>query len=61
MYLVFSVFASRATSLLASIKVSVFFFMVYNVKFEVLTTVTMKSAIFWDVTPCILVDVYQKF
>jgi hypothetical protein len=23
-----------------------------NVKFEVLTAVTMKSGVFWDVTPC---------
>jgi hypothetical protein len=31
------------------------------VRFVVLTTVTMKSAIFWDVTPRSLVDVYQQF
>jgi hypothetical protein len=31
------------------------------VKFEVLMAITMKSTIFWDVTPCHLVEVYQRF
>jgi hypothetical protein len=28
-------------------------------KFEVITGVTMKTAVFLDVTPCSLVDIYQ--
>jgi hypothetical protein len=31
----------------------------YHARFEVLNTVTMKIAVFWDVTPCSLVDIYQ--
>jgi hypothetical protein len=30
-------------------------------KFEVLTTMTMKSKIFWDLTPYNLVEVYRPF
>jgi len=30
------------------------------VRFGVLVTVDMKFVIFWDVTPCILVDRYQQ-
>jgi len=30
------------------------------VRFEVLVIVDMKFMIFWDVTPCILVDRYQQ-
>jgi len=30
------------------------------VRFEVLVTVDMKFMIFWDVTPCILVDRYLQ-
>jgi hypothetical protein len=29
--------------------------------FEVLTVVSMKIAVFWVVTPCSLVEVYQRF
>jgi hypothetical protein len=29
--------------------------------FEVLTEVTMKMYVSWDMTPCILVDVYHIF
>jgi hypothetical protein len=29
--------------------------------FEVLTAVSTKIAVFWFVTPCSLVDVYQRF
>jgi hypothetical protein len=32
-----------------------------TVRFEVLTSVTMKSNIFWDVTQCILVQAYWRF
>jgi hypothetical protein len=31
------------------------------VRFEVLTAVVMKSSIFWDVTPCSLLKVNQRF
>jgi hypothetical protein len=31
------------------------------VKLEVLTAVTMKITIFWNVTPCSLVDIEQYF
>jgi hypothetical protein len=30
-------------------------------RFQILTAVTMKFTVFWDVTPCILVAVYQLF
>jgi hypothetical protein len=30
-------------------------------RFEVLTVVTMKITVFWDVTPCRLVDCYRRF
>jgi hypothetical protein len=32
-----------------------------EVGFEVLTTVSMKMAVFWVVAPCSLVEVYQRF
>jgi hypothetical protein len=32
-----------------------------DVGFEVLTAVNMKSAVFWVVAPCSLVEVYQRF
>jgi hypothetical protein len=32
----------------------------YENKFEVLTAVTKKSNIFWEITPCVLVDVYKR-
>jgi hypothetical protein len=32
-----------------------------HVRFEVITTVTVKNAVFWDVTPCSLVEVYRYF
>jgi hypothetical protein len=35
--------------------------MIINDGFEILTVVTMNSMIFWVVTPCSLVDVYQYF
>jgi hypothetical protein len=28
---------------------------------QVLTAVTMKTSIFWDMTPCSLVDRYRRF
>jgi hypothetical protein len=31
------------------------------VRFEVLTAVSMKIAVFWVVAPCSLVEVYQRF
>jgi hypothetical protein len=31
----------------------------YSVIFEVLTAVIIKDLVFWDVTPYILVDIYQ--
>jgi hypothetical protein len=31
------------------------------VRFEVLTTVTMKKTFFWNVTPCNMVDDYLHF
>jgi hypothetical protein len=31
------------------------------VGFEVLTTVTIKSTVFWDVMPCCLVEFQQRF
>jgi hypothetical protein len=30
-------------------------------KLNILTSVTMKSTIFWDVTPCSLVEIYRRF
>jgi hypothetical protein len=33
----------------------------YLVEFEVLTTTDMKTAAFWDVAPCSLVDIDQHF
>jgi hypothetical protein len=30
-------------------------------RFQVLMEVSMKMTVFWDVTPCSLVDVYQHF
>jgi hypothetical protein len=33
----------------------------FLVGFEVLTAVSMKIAVFWVVTPCSLVEVYQRF
>jgi hypothetical protein len=32
-----------------------------HVRFEVLTTVVMKSTIFWDITPCSLLSVNRRF
>jgi hypothetical protein len=32
-----------------------------NVVFEVLTSVVMKSFIFWDITPCSLLKVNRRF
>jgi hypothetical protein len=32
-----------------------------SVRFEVLTAVSMKIAVFWVVAPCSLVEVYQRF
>jgi hypothetical protein len=29
-------------------------------RFEVLAAMTMKSTVFWNVTPCSLVEVYQR-
>jgi hypothetical protein len=31
----------------------------YNVKFQVLTAVSMKIIVFWGVMPCIVVNMYQ--
>jgi hypothetical protein len=31
------------------------------VRFEVFTAASMKLTIFWDVAPCILVEVYRRF
>jgi hypothetical protein len=31
------------------------------VGFEVITAVSTKMGVFWDVTPCSLVEVYQRF
>jgi hypothetical protein len=33
----------------------------FMVRFEVLTAVSMKIAVFWVVAPCSLVEVYQRF
>jgi hypothetical protein len=41
-----------------AIHISVLECFVGYVGFEVLTAVTMKSTIFWNVTPCNVVDVY---
>jgi hypothetical protein len=30
-------------------------------KFEILTAVTMKNTVFWDATPCNLIEVYRRF
>jgi hypothetical protein len=30
------------------------------VRFQVLPAESMKAAVFWDVAPCSLVDVYQR-
>jgi hypothetical protein len=39
-----------------------FFEITFNiVRFEFLATVTSKITVFWDLTPCSLVDVYQNF
>jgi hypothetical protein len=32
-----------------------------EVRFEVLTAVSMKMAVFWVVAPCSLVEVYRRF
>jgi hypothetical protein len=32
-----------------------------NVRLEVLIPVTMKGSIFWDVTPCTLLDIHGCF
>jgi hypothetical protein len=32
-----------------------------NMRFEVLTAVTMKFTVFWDVTPYNLVKIYRRF
>ena len=32
-----------------------------TLRFETLTAVTMKFVILWDVTPCSLVEEYQRF
>jgi hypothetical protein len=29
-------------------------------RFEVLEAVTMRISVFWDVTPCTLIDIYQR-
>jgi hypothetical protein len=34
---------------------------IWYLRFEVSMAVTIKSTIFWDVTPCSLIDVYQLF
>jgi hypothetical protein len=33
----------------------------YYDRFEILTAVTVKSTVFWDVAPCSMVEVYQRF
>jgi hypothetical protein len=33
-------------------------FNIMNVGFEFLTAVTIKTTVFWDITPCCLVDAY---
>jgi hypothetical protein len=33
----------------------------YCVTFEVLTAVVMKSSIFWDITPCSLLEINRGF
>jgi hypothetical protein len=30
-------------------------------RFEVLTTATANEAVFWDVAPCSLVEIYRRF
>ena len=30
-------------------------------RFEVLTVMSMQVAVFWDATPCSVVEVYQQF
>jgi hypothetical protein len=37
------------------------FFMFIYVRFDFLTTVTMKIAVFWDMTPCSMVEEYRRF
>jgi hypothetical protein len=32
-----------------------------SVFFEVLTAVIMKAIVFWDITPCSLVEVHRRF
>jgi hypothetical protein len=32
-----------------------------NMRFKVLTAACMKMAVFWDVAPCGLVEVYRRF
>jgi hypothetical protein len=38
-----------------------FIYLFIYVRFELLTVVTVKTAIFWDVLLCSLVKVYQRF
>jgi hypothetical protein len=33
----------------------------FFVRFQVLTAASMKMTVFWVVSPCILVEVYQRF
>jgi hypothetical protein len=33
----------------------------YLVRFQVLTAASMNMTVFWDVTPCSLVEIYQRF
>jgi hypothetical protein len=33
----------------------------FKCEFEVITLVTMKSTVFWDVTPCSPVEFYRRF
>jgi hypothetical protein len=32
-----------------------------KVRFQVLTAMSMKMAVFWDVAPCSLVDIVRRF
>jgi hypothetical protein len=32
-----------------------------EVRFQVLTAVSVKMAVFWVVTPCSLVEIYRRF
>jgi hypothetical protein len=33
----------------------------YVVRFQLLTVASMKMTVFWDVTPCSLVEIDQRF